>query len=126
MMGMNKKNQSQEDYLEAILMVRKMKGNCRSIDVARHLGYSKPSVSIAMTKLIDEGYVIKEDHGELILTDKGMEAASEVLERHELLRDFLERIGVDAETANEDACRLEHMFSEESFLKFKAFVEQMD
>ena len=119
---MMKKNQSQEDYMEAILMVRKLRGSCRSIDVARHLGYSKPSVSIAMTKLIEEGYVRKEDHGELVLTEKGMDAASQVLERHEFLREFLEHIGVSPETANEDACRLEHVFSEESFKKLKDYA----
>jgi len=123
---MVKKNQSQEDYMEAILMVRKMRGSCRSIDVARHLGFSKPSVSIAVTKLIEEGFVRKEDHGELVLTDKGMDSASAVLERHEFLRAFLEQIGVDEKTANEDACRLEHDFSEESFIKLKRFVEEMN
>lgn len=115
------KNQSQEDYLEAILMVRKLKGSCRSIDVARHLGYSKPSVSIAVSKLIDDGYVTKEEKGELMLTKPGLKKASEVLEKHEFLRGFLMKIGVNEDTADEDACLMEHILSEESFQKLQEF-----
>ena len=79
------RNQSKEDYIEAILLLRKMHGSCRSVDVARHLGFSKPSVSIAVSKLIEENYVIREDHGELVLTEKGMAEASEELASHEFL-----------------------------------------
>ncbi len=117
-------NQSKEDYIEAILMVRKMRGSCRSVDVARHLGFSKPSVSIAVSKLIEEGYVIREDHGELVLTEKGMSEATEVLERHEFLCNFLVSIGVNPDTANEDACRMEHVFSDETFARLKEYVEK--
>ncbi len=118
------KNQSQEDYLEAILMVRKMQGRCRSIDVARHLGFSKPSVSIAVSKLIDDGYVMKEARGELVLTDPGMERASKVLERHEFLRKFLMKIGVSDEVANHDACLMEHILTEESFRKLQEYANE--
>ena len=118
------RNQSKEDYIEAILLIRKLHGSCRSVDVARHLGFSKPSVSIAVSKLIEEGYVIREDHGELVLTDKGMEEASEVLARHEFLKNFLIRIGVDEKTADQDACRMEHAFSDETFAKMKSFAEK--
>ena len=118
------RNQSKEDYIEAILLLRKMHGSCRSVDVARHLGFSKPSVSIAVSKLIEENYVIREDHGELVLTEKGMAEASEVLARHEFLCNYLIKIGVDPEVANQDACRMEHVFSDETFEKLKDFVDQ--
>ncbi len=117
------RNKSREDYLEAILMEGKLRGSCRSIDVARHLGFSKPSVSIAVAKLVDEGYVLKEDRGELRLTEKGLQSATRVLEKHEFFTRMLIKVGVDEKTASEDACRMEHAITEESFQKLKKYFE---
>lgn len=113
------KQKSVEDYLESILMITKENGSCRSIDVARRLGFTKASVSIAMKKLSEEGYVIKEDKGNLVLTDAGFEYASRVYERHEVLKSFLVNMGVSEKVAEEDACEMEHIISEITFQKIK-------
>lgn len=113
------KQKSVEDYLESILMITKENGSCRSIDVARKLGFTKASVSIAVKKLSEEGYVIKEDKGNLVLTDAGLEYASRVYERHEVLKSFLVNIGVSEKVAEEDACEMEHIISEITFQKIK-------
>lgn len=122
---MAEKEQSREDYLEAILLIRKMNGSCRSIDVAHFLGFSKPSVSIAVTKLIDAGLLTKAEHGELMLTDEGMDKAAGVLEKHQFFCALLTKIGVNPETANADACRMEHVVSEESFSKLKEYFQSV-
>lgn len=113
------KQKSVEDYLESILIITKENGSCRSIDVARRLGFTKASVSIAMKKLSEEGYVIKEDKGNLVLTDAGLEYASRVYERHEVLKSFLVNMGVSEKVAEEDACEMEHIISEITFQKIK-------
>ncbi|MBP3871817.1 MAG: metal-dependent transcriptional regulator [Faecalicoccus sp.] len=113
------KQKSVEDYLESILMITKENGSCRSIDVARKLGFTKASVSIAVKKLSEEGYVIKEDKGNLVLTDAGLEYASRVYERHEVLKSFLVNMGVSEKVAEEDACEMEHIISEITFQKIK-------
>jgi Mn-dependent DtxR family transcriptional regulator len=113
------KQKSVEDYLESILMITKENGSCRSIDVARKLGFTKASVSIAMKKLSEEGYIIKEDKGNLVLTDAGLEYASRVYERHEVLKSFLVNMGVSEKVAEEDACEMEHIISEITFQKIK-------
>ncbi len=119
-------NQSSEDYLEAILMIRKQKGVCRSIDVANLLGYSKPSVSVAVAKLRSEGMLKeKSSDGDLILTDAGYDVAAKIMERHEFFKKWLVSLGVDEETAAEDACGLEHMLSEESFRKMKEYIDNI-
>ena len=107
-------HESAENYLEAILALSE-KGNVRSIDVAQHLNFSKPSVSRAMSLLRENGYVIMDDDGLLHLTDTGYEIASRIYERHQLLTQWLIVLGVAPEVAREDACRIEHDISAESF-----------
>ena len=114
--------ESAEDYLEAILAIREKKGTVRSIDVAHHLNYSKPSVSRAMSLLRENGYVSMDRDGLLTLTDAGMEIASRIYERHRLLTEWLTALGVSPEVAAEDACRIEHDISEETFCRLKAHI----
>lgn len=111
--------ESAEDYLEAILAIREKKGTVRSIDVAHHLNYSKPSVSRAMSLLRENGYVSMDRDGLLTLTDAGMEIASRIYERHRLLTEWLTALGVSPEVAAEDACRIEHDISPETFACLK-------
>ncbi|MEA4933005.1 MAG: metal-dependent transcriptional regulator [Lawsonibacter sp.] len=108
-------HQSGEDYLEAILVLRKQNGSVRSIDVAQHLGYSKPSVSRAMSILKTSGHITMEKDGRLELTEEGTRVAREIDERHKLLTDWLIRLGVSANVAAEDACKIEHDISPETF-----------
>ena len=115
---------SNEDYLEAILMIREEKGQCRSIDVASRLSVSKPSVSVAMANLEKMGLVVMEPTHELKLTRTGMRHARRVLERHRLLSAALMRLGVPREIAEEDACRIEHDISQASYDGLKAWYEQ--
>jgi len=110
---------SAEDYLEAILIVQERDGKCRSIDVAKQLGFSKPSVSVAIAKLEKAGLLNKEEDGELILTDAGRELAGEVLEKHRFLTKLLTGLGVPGDIAEQDACAMEHSLSEESFEALK-------
>ena len=108
--------ESAENYLEAILVLKQEKGLVRSIDIAHHLEFSKPSVSRAMSLLRENGYVTMErDGGWIELTQAGREIAERIYERHQLVRDWLIALGVSPETAAEDACRIEHDISEESF-----------
>ena len=115
-------NESAENYLETILMLRKSKGNVRSIDIVNELGFSKPSVSVAMKHLREDGYVTVNDCGSIDLTDKGLEIARRIYERHTLLSNWLMELGVSRETALEDACRMEHVISTESFEALKQHV----
>ena len=112
--------ESAENYLETILMLEQSKGRVRSIDIAVELGFSKPSVSVAMKQLRENGYVEMTDGNFLLLTDKGREIAQRMYERHTLLTDWLVFLGVDRKTAAADACRIEHVVSQESFEKIKA------
>ncbi len=111
--------ESPEDYLEAILVLSKELGNVRSIDVANYLEYSKPSVSVAMKRLRENGFVTLDEHGNLILTGSGLSIALKIYERHLVISQFLISIGVDEEIAKKDACRMEHVISDESFEKIK-------
>jgi Mn-dependent DtxR family transcriptional regulator len=104
-------------------MIQKEKGSVRSIDVARHLEFSKPSVSRAMTLLKTNGYIIMDADGQLHLTDTGREIAERIYERHCLLTQWLEALGVDDQTAAEDACRIEHDISEMTFQKLKEHIQ---
>lgn len=104
---------SGEDYLEAILILKEQKGRVRSIDVARFMGFSKPSVSHAVAILRDEGFLTVQE-GFLILTEVGLETAKAIYERHCFFRDRLIAAGVDPEIAEKDACRIEHIISEET------------
>ena len=114
---------SSEDYLEAILMIREAKGSCRSIDVANHLGFSKPSVSVAVSKLVESGCVERLEDGQLTLTGKGMQIARHTLDKHHLLTDLFCALGVGADTAEHDACLIEHSLSEETYEKLRLFWE---
>jgi len=106
---------SSEDYLESMLIMKEKHGFIRSIDVARHLGVTKPSVSYATRRLRENGYITMEADGLITLTDSGMKIAQEMYERHKLLTEFLVSLGVDIETAREDACKIEHDISQETF-----------
>ncbi len=116
-------NQSLEDYLEAILMLKNENGSVRSIDIAHALGFSKPSVSVAMKSLREKGLVTVDDLGHISLTDEGLLIANKVYERHEILTRLLMHIGVDEETAMEDSCKIEHDLSEQTFEKLKVFLK---
>ena len=117
-------HQSGEDYLEAILVLREKNGVVHSIDVAQHLGYSKPSVSRAVSLLRGEGYLVMEKDGRLELTEAGVEVAHNILERHRFLKQWLMDLGVSAETAEEDACKIEHNISDETFRCLKLHTER--
>ena len=106
---------SAEDYLEAILMLQLRNGNVHSIDIAEELNYSKASVSIAMKKLRENGYISMERNGIITLLQPGQEIAERIYDRHKTLTDFFTSIGVDADTAAEDACKVEHDISEMTF-----------
>lgn len=106
---------SSEDYLEMMLMLKQERGYIRSIDVAEHLGVTKPSVSYATKRLRENGYLTMEPDGLITLTDRGMEIATRMLERHTVLTQFLIRLGVSEETARKDACKIEHDLSDETF-----------
>ena len=111
--------ESGEMYLEAILVLAKKSGYVRSIDVSEYLGYSKPSVSRAMGILREGGYILMEKDGAITLTDSGKKLAETIYERHTVLSELLIRLGVDERTATDDACRIEHVISDESFQKLK-------
>lgn len=119
--------ESGEDYLETILILQKRTGFVRSIDVANELGYSKPSISRAVGILRSYGYIDVEPGGQIILTEAGKAKAESVYGRHLVLRKFLtETLGVSEENAEEDACRIEHILSEETYTKLKSFIEKME
>ena len=111
--------ESAEDYLEAILILKNERGLVHSIDVARHLNYSKPSVSRAVKLLREDGKLTMDESGTLELTDKGREIAERIYERHRLLTLWLTELGVSEAQAAEDACRVEHDISAETFQKLK-------
>ncbi len=119
-----KSNESAEDYLETILILEKKKPVVRSLDIAKEIGYKKSSVSVAMKNLYDRGHITITDEGYIVLTEEGRKIAESVYERHILLSDWLMRIGVPKETALEDACRIEHYISDESFAAVKKFVNE--
>ncbi|HIS98332.1 MAG TPA: metal-dependent transcriptional regulator [Candidatus Scatomorpha pullistercoris] len=114
--------ESAENYLEAILVLQKRKGVVRSIDIANELSFSKPSVSVAMKNLRTNGYIEVDGDGYISLLDKGREIAEKIYERHTLISSWLVRMGVSPETASEDACRIEHVISAETFEKLKEHV----
>ncbi|MDD4849602.1 MAG: metal-dependent transcriptional regulator [Gemmiger sp.] len=113
-------HQSAEDYLEAILMIRERKGEVRSIDIVNELNFSKPSISIAMKKLRENGYIDMDADGYITLKEPGLAIATAIYERHRLLTHFLVSLGVSQETAALDACKIEHDLSEETYEKIKA------
>ena len=111
--------ESAENYLEAILRLRETQGLVRSIDIANHLHFSKPSVSVAMKKLRESGYIEMDREGFITLCPAGEEVARRIYERHRLLTAFFIRLGVDPEVAAADACKVEHDLSEETFQRIK-------
>ena len=114
--------ESAENYLETILMLAREKPYVRSIDIANELGFSKPSVSVAMKNLRQNGYVQMDDQGHITLTPSGQAIADTMYERHTLLSNWLIYLGVDPRTAAEDACRMEHTLSAESFDAIKRHI----
>ena len=116
-------HESAENYLETILMLSRKQSYVRSIDIANELGFSKPSVSVAMKNLRTSGHILVNEAGHISLTESGQMIAESVLERHKVLSEMLIRLGVDVEIASEDACRIEHVISKESFEAIKAHVE---
>ena len=117
-------HQSAEDYLETILMLSQRMGKVRSIDVVNELGFTKASVSIAMKKLRENGYITMDKDGLITLTASGMAIAERMLDRHHTLTKFLMALGIDAATAETDACKIEHDISDESFEAIKNHVRE--
>lgn len=117
--------QSGEDYLEAILILQKKSGMVRSVDLARHMGFSKPSISHAVKVLKQGGFLTMDDDSYLHLTDKGREVAESIYEKHQFFTDSLIEMGVDPKQAEADACRIEHVISDESFQKLREAFGQM-
>lgn len=117
-------HQSAEDYLESILVLQEQCGQVRSIDIVNRLGYSKPSVSIAMKKLRESGYISMSPDGLITLNDSGLEVARKVYSRHQVITELFRMMGVSEETAAEDACRVEHDLSQETFERIRTFVQQ--
>ncbi len=115
--------ESAEDYLERILMLSQEQEHVRSVDIARSLNFSKPSVSIAMKKLLENGYIDIDINSYITLTEKGLKIANDVFERHRLLTSILVKLGVEFNIAKVDACKIEHDLSKESFLAIKKFYE---
>ena len=115
-------HESAEDYLESILILQERLGQVRSIDIVNELGYSKPSVSIAMKKLRESGYITMESDGRIFLNESGQKIADQVYNRHRTLTRLFTLLGVSPEIAAEDACRVEHDLNEETFARIREFV----
>ena len=111
--------ESAEDYLERILILQEEKGKVRSIDIAKDMGFSKPSISVAMKKLKEAGLIMIDEHGNITLTKEGHVIADRTYERHRVLKKVLIDIGVDPKIAEKDACKIEHVISEETFEAIK-------
>lgn len=116
--------ESAENYLETIYILRKKMGSVRSIDVVNHLGFSKPSVSNAMKQFRENGYVTVDDGGFITLTDLGLEVAEKIYKRHEVLSKVLMSLGVSEDVAKEDACKIEHYLSDETFEAIEKHMEK--
>ena len=115
---------SAEDYLETILMLSKRIGTVRSIDIVEEMGFSKPSISVAMKKLRESNLILMNEEGYITLTKEGEQAAEQVYERHSTLYEWLMSIGVGSTTAALDACRMEHILSDDTFAAIKRLHEQ--
>lgn len=114
---------SSEDYLEAMLVLQERHGYIRSVDIAAELNVTKPSVSYATKRLRESGYITMDKEGLITLTEKGLEIAESMYERHRLLTQFFVRLGINEDVAREDACKIEHDLSEETFQAIKNHVE---
>ena len=117
---------SGEDYLESVLVLQKKLGMVRSVDVARHMGVSKPSVCVAVNTLKDGGFLTMDENHFLHLTDIGREVAEQIYEKHCFFTEQLIAAGVDPKVAEEDACRIEHVISEESFQRLKKSTQEKE
>ena len=118
-------HESAEDYLESILVLQQRRGQVRSIDIVNELGYSKPSVSIAMKKLRENGYINMDADGSITLNESGMAIARRVYGRHKTLSKLFELLGVSPEVASEDACKVEHDLSEETYRCIRKYLDKM-
>ena len=116
-------HESAEKYLETILMLKTQKGYVRSVDIAHELSFTKASVSVAMKAFREDGYITVDESGNISLTDKGMEIATRIYERHKVITQVLMLIGVSEKTASEDSCKIEHDISDETFEKIKEFLK---
>lgn len=116
-------HESAENYLETILMIKNKKGAVRSIDIANELDFSKPSVSVAMKNLRENGFIDVDANGYITLLESGLEIAEKMYERHTTLSNWLISLGVNPETAVEDACRIEHIISAETFEAIKKIAK---
>lgn len=117
--------ESGEMYLETILILTNQNNSVRSIDIAEYMNYSKPSISRAVNNLKNDGYIIIDDRGNIALTKNGRDIAEKVYERHLILTEMFEALGVDHETAVDDACKIEHVISDETFAAFKKHLKEM-
>lgn len=118
---MKSSHESSEDYLETILILRERKGNVRSIDIVNEMNYSKPSISIAMKKLRASGMIEMDMNGYITLTDEGEEIAKKIYARHQLLQDVLIALGVDPQTASDEACKIEHDINDDTYNKINEY-----
>lgn len=118
-------NESSENYLETILILSKKLPVVRSVDIANELDFKKPSVSVAMKNLKEKNQITVSEQGYIYLTESGKEIAEMIYERHLLISDWLEKLGVPAETAVQDACKIEHVISKESFEAIKKYVNSL-
>ena len=118
--------ESAENYLETILVLSKKNGYVRSVDIATELDYSKPSVSVAMKNLREHGYITTDKEGFIVLTDTGLEIALKMYERHVLITRWLVSLGVEEEIAAEDACKIEHVLSKQTFDAIKRYVDSQN
>lgn len=119
-------SESSEDYLESILMLKEQLGKVRSIDIVYKLGYSKPSISIAMKKLREKGLVHMDAEGYITLTEEGLAVARKTYSRHKVLTSYFVSIGVDPKTAEEDACKIEHDLSEKTYQCIRAQMQKTE
>ena len=117
--------ESGEMYLETIYVLSKANSHVRSVDISEHMGYSKPSVSRAVHILREKGYIEMDPEGFILLTETGREVAEKIFERHTVIAGMLMRLGVDPKTAAEDACRMEHAISDESFEAIKKHINRV-
>ena len=115
-------HESAENYLESILVLQERRGQVRSIDIVNELGFSKPSVSIAMKKLRENGYISMEPDGRITLNESGLAIANRIYDRHKTITRFFMLLGVSEDVATEDACKVEHDISDETFEKIRQFV----
>ena len=114
--------ESAENYLEAILIIKERNGEVRSVDVVNELGFSKPSISVAVKNMRAKGYITVSDEGYITLTEEGRKRAEKVYDRHKFFRKWLIGLGVDEKTANDDACRIEHVITDETFDAIKRSI----